>query len=66
MLLELSEIGVAVNDIEPIFNAFTKMVGIQKYDGGFKRFCAVGDENGLFICINKNAKGWYPTGDKAY
>jgi hypothetical protein len=27
---------------------------------------AIGDENGLFICINKNKKDWFPTGDKAH
>lgn len=65
-LLEISEIGVSVNDIKPIYNSLAKIVNIQKYDGGLERFCALGDENGLFICINKNIKDWFPTGDKAY
>jgi len=29
----------------------------------FDRFCAVGDENGLFIVVNNELKKWFPTGD---
>ncbi|WP_422081033.1 VOC family protein [Ulvibacterium sp.] len=65
-LLEISEIGIPVSDIETIFNRLNAMANLQKYDGGFERFCAIGDENGLFICINKQLKDWFPTGDKAH
>lgn len=65
-LLEISEIGLPVSDIEATFDTLSGIVNIHKYDGGFKKFCAIGDENGLFICINKNVKDWFPTGDKAY
>ncbi|MDX1762473.1 MAG: hypothetical protein R3218_09995, partial [Christiangramia sp.] len=37
------------------------------YSGGFERFCAVGDEHGLFICINKEQKDvWFPINDKVF
>lgn len=65
-LLEISEIGMPVNDIEPIFKSLNKITDIEMFDGGFERFCAIGDENGLFICINKHLKDWFPTGDSAY
>lgn len=65
-LLEISEIGMPVNDIEKTFNKLKEISNISIFDGGFERFCAIGDENGLFICINKNVKDWFPTGDKAY
>ena len=65
-LLNLSEIGLAVNAIEPIYNQLIEIVKLGIYDGGFERFCAIGDEQGLFICINKQVKDWYPTSDKAY
>jgi len=65
-LLEISEIGMPVNDIEPIFKSINKITDIEMFDGGFERFCAIGDENGLFICINKHLKDWFPTGDSAY
>lgn len=64
-LLEISEIGMPVNDIESAYKALNKVTNIEIFDGGFERFCAIGDESGLIICINKNMKGWFPTGDKA-
>lgn len=65
-LLEISEIGMPVNDIETTFSTLKKIANIEIFDGGFERFCAIGDENGLFICINKKIKDWFPTGDKAH
>lgn len=65
-LLQISEIGVPVNNIEDMYSKLEKITGIPIFDGSFERFCAIGDENGLFICINKQLKDWFPTGDKAY
>ena len=42
---------------------FTKL---EKYDGDFERFCAIGDDEGLLITINQKLKDWFPTDDKAY
>lgn len=64
--LEISEIGVPTNDIENEYRTLRDVMDIGIYNGGFENFCAMGDENGLFICINKNRKNWYPTQDKAY
>tara|TARA_R110002033_G_scaffold68543_5_gene119753 strand:- start:744 stop:1415 length:672 start_codon:yes stop_codon:yes gene_type:complete len=64
--LEISEIGVPTRDIESEFSILRNAMGIEIYDGGFGNFCAIGDENGLFICINKEHKKWYPTNDKAF
>lgn len=65
-LLEISEIGIPVNNnIEKTFDALKKIAPFEIYDGGFEKFCAIGDENGLFICIDKNIKKWFPIGDKA-
>lgn len=65
-LLEISEIGVPVNDIEMTYNSISKIIKLPIYDGGFDRFCAIGNETGLFICINKNVKDWFPTAEKAH
>mgnify|MGYP001829093045 FL=1 len=65
-LLEISEIGIATDNIKSVYSSLTKIVTLKKYDGGWERFCALGDENGLFICINKRLKNWCPTDDKAY
>ena len=64
--LEISEIGVPCSVIEHQFNRLHSLTGIEIFDGGFERFCAIGDENGLFICINKHKKDWFPTDDKAF
>ncbi|MCK0146565.1 VOC family protein [Arenibacter sp. F26102] len=64
--LEISEIGVPTTDIEREYNTLKHVMDIAIYDGGFGNFCAIGDENGLFICINRERKNWYPTQDKAY
>jgi catechol-2,3-dioxygenase len=65
-LLEISEIGLPTDDIEKEFNLLNKNLGLEIYSGDFDRFCAIGDENGLFICVNKKIKDWFPTNDKAY
>lgn len=65
-LLEISEIGLPTNDIENEFKILSENFGLEIYSGGFDRFCAIGNENGLFICVDKNIKDWFPTGDKAY
>ena len=65
-LLEISEIGMPVNDIETAFTTLKQITAIEQFDGGFERFCAIGGEHGLFICINKDLKDWFPTGDKAH
>lgn len=64
--LEISEIGVPTPDIESEFRNLSSILDIPIYDGGFGNFCAIGDENGLFIFINKDRKNWYPTQDKAF
>lgn len=64
--LEISEIGLATLDIEKEFNQLQSLTGIEIFDGGFERFCAIGDETGLFICIDKEEKDWFPTNDKAF
>ena len=64
--LEISEIGVPTRDIENVFSILSGVMEIEIYDGGFANFCAIGDEYGLFICIDKDHKKWYPTNDKAF
>jgi catechol-2,3-dioxygenase len=65
-LLEISEIGMPTIHIHKQFEVLHSQIGIGIYDGGFERFCAIGDEYGLFICIDKTAKNWYPTNDPAH
>ncbi|MFB6319601.1 VOC family protein [Saccharicrinis sp. FJH54] len=64
--LEISEIGLPVDEIAPIYKQIHEATGMNIYSGDKDRFCAIGDEHGLFICINKYKKDWFPTMEKAY
>ena len=64
--LEISEIGLPVDDIVPVHLQIDESTGMDIYSGDKDRFCAIGDEHGLFICINKHKKDWLPTMEKAY
>lgn len=64
-LLEISEIGLPTVDISFEYKQLHKATGILIYSGSLEQFCAIGDEHGLFIVINKNLKKqWFPTQDK--
>lgn len=64
-LLHISEIGLPTNDVPKVFKKLNKDYALEKFDCDLKRFCAVGDENGLFIVVNYNLKKWLPTWDEA-
>jgi hypothetical protein len=66
-ILEISEMGVPVIDISPIYYQLNSNVKLETYSGSIDRFCAIGDENGLFIIINKHKKPrWFPSDDIAF
>ena len=64
--LGISEIGMATVDVEDKFRFLNDRFGLQKFSGDYERFCATGDDEGLFIIINKEIKDWIPTGDAAF
>lgn len=65
-ILGISEVGLATSDVEEKFSFLNKNYGLEKYFGDYQHFCAIGDDEGLFITINRDEKDWIPTGDKAY
>lgn len=65
-LISISEIGVVVNNIEQTYSWMNKHLNIDVFDGDFDRFCAVGDDHGLFILVDKSKKDWFPNDDPAY
>jgi len=65
-LIEISEIGVTTTSIKTIYNYLNTQLQLSIYDGGFKNFCAIGTEKGLFIVVNRNTKKWFPTNDIIY
>lgn len=64
-LLGISEIGLATEDVSEKFDFLNTNCGLGIFTGDTERFCATGDDSGLFIVINKNQKDWIPTGDPA-
>ncbi|MCB0651724.1 MAG: hypothetical protein KDC85_10650 [Saprospiraceae bacterium] len=65
-IVEISEIGVPLTDIIPVHEHLTAELSLPVYSGSTERFCAMGDERGLFILINTHKKReWFPCGDKA-
>lgn len=64
--LGISEIGLATAHVEEKFRFLNDRFGLQKFSGDYSRFCATGDDEGLFIIINKEIKDWIPTGDAAF
>tara|TARA_R110001583_G_scaffold51378_1_gene160490 strand:+ start:4795 stop:5448 length:654 start_codon:yes stop_codon:yes gene_type:complete len=65
-IINISEIGIGTSDIERIYDSINNIKSIEIYDGSFQRFCAIGNEEGLFILVNNNIKKWFPTDDKIY
>ena len=65
-LLEISEMGMPSDSVAREYEILQRETGIPTFSGDLHRFCAIGDDHGLFICINKAIKGWFPTGEKAY
>ncbi len=60
-ILEISEIGLPVDNIKEAFQKLNLQTGIKKYSGNLETFCAAGDEHGLFIIVNQKTKNWLPT-----
>ena len=65
-ILSISEMAIATTAIEPVYKAINNIKPIPIFDGSFERFCAIGNDEGLFILINKTIKKWYPTNDEAF
>lgn len=62
----VSEIGLATSNVRSAFDFLHENFGLKKFTGDYEHFCATGDDEGLFIVIDKNGKDWFPSGDKAY
>lgn len=65
-ILSISEMAIVTDDIESIYNSIYQIKPIDVFDGDFTRFCALGNDEGLFIIVNKTKKKWYPTMEEAF
>ena len=65
-VIEVSEIGLPVINVESVYNSIRKKFPIEIYSGSLNLFCAAGDERGLFIIIDNTLKKWIPRDDEAF
>lgn len=65
-ILNISEIGVGTTQIAAIYNTLNSLKKIEVFDGEFERFCAVGNNEGMFILGNSETKKWMPVNDKIH
>ena len=65
-IISISEMAIATANIERVYNSINQIKRIPIFDGDFNRFCALGNDEGLFIVIDKTTKKWYPTNDEAF
>ena len=62
-ILNISEIGVSSTDMEKTFKTINVFKLIDVYSGNFERFCALGNDEGMFIIANPTVKKWFPNDD---
>lgn len=65
-LLGVAEVGLATADIHSKFEYLQNKCHLEVFDGNFEKFCAIGDDKGLLITIDKDLKDWFPTKDEAF
>lgn len=66
-ILNICEIGTPTSHIQNTREILLNTIGLVQYSGDETRFSAIGDDEGLFICINKDVKKyWFPTNEKAH
>ncbi len=65
-ILNISEMAFASTNIKETVAILNSIKPIKKYSGDFKRFCTLGNEEGLFIIVNPTLKKWFPTDDDIY
>ena len=64
-IIGISEMAIVSTDLEAIYNVICEQKEIPIFDGSFDRFCALGNDEGLFILVNNEKKRWFPTNDEA-
>ncbi|MGB0176694.1 MAG: VOC family protein [Owenweeksia sp.] len=64
-ILNVSEVGIPVFQVSSAFKALNDKTGIEKFDYNDNTFCACGNDEGLFIIVDKAEKRWFPTEETA-
>ncbi len=64
-ILNISEVGLPVFAVNAAFKSLHKETTTPKFDCRDSVFCAAGNDEGLFIIVDKAEKAWFPTQDAA-
>lgn len=64
-IIGIAEIGLATKDVAENYRFLNQYFKLGIYFGTPEIFCAIGDENGLFIAVDEKQKTWFPTNDVA-
>ncbi len=64
-IINISEVGVPVFQVSEAFKIISQESGLPKFDCDASTFCASGDDEGLFIIVDKAEKTWFPTDEAA-
>lgn len=65
-VLSISEIGLPAIHMKDTFAELNALKKINVYGNATEHFCALGNEEGMFIMVNPETKKWFPTDDKVY
>lgn len=65
-ILSLSEMGIVTEQFAALLQQIKQDISLPVFSESSARFCALGNDQGLFICIDKNERDWFPKGDPAF
>jgi catechol-2,3-dioxygenase len=64
-LLNISEVGLPVFQVTAAATYVEKTAGVRQFGTSTSTFCAQGNDEGLFIIVDKAEKTWFPTDEVA-
>lgn len=64
-ILNISEVGLPVFQVNEAFEMIHRQTQLPKFDCDSSTFCVCGDDEGLFIVVDKAEKTWFPTDEPA-
>lgn len=64
-ILNISEIGLPVFEVSSAFTSINKACGVPEFGRNDNVFLAAGNDEGLFIIVDKAEKTWFPTDEPA-
>ena len=65
-ILSVSEIAIVSENNEKMYDHLLSTYGLTVFSGNKEVFTAIGDDEGLFICMDKTKRKWFPTGEDAF